>query len=297
MKHFLALFLLVLSLEVTAQEDLLSLIETEAPEKAFEEASFKTTRIIKGHSIENTDKGVLDFRIRHRFGEMNSGLYDMFGLDQASIRLGLDYGVTDRLTVGVGRSSWEKTYDGFLKYKILRQTTKDSKKNMPISVSWISGMYVNTLKWGDPDRDNKTTSRFEYAHQLLIARKFSEGFTAQLTPSLVHRNLVENPDIANDVFAVGAGVRQKITNRLAINAEYFYVLPDQIQDIYQNALSFGVDIETGGHVFQLHITNAQAMTENGFITQTTGDFFDGDIRFGFNISRVFTVVKPKEFRK
>ena len=297
MKHFLALFLLVFSLEVTAQEDLLSLIETEAPEKVFEEASFKTTRIINGHSIENTDKGVLDFRIRHRFGEMNSGFYDMFGLDQASIRLGLDYGVTDRLTVGVGRSSWEKTYDGFLKYKILRQTTKDSKKNMPISVSWISGMYVNTLKWGDPDRDNKTTSRFEYAHQLLIARKFSKGFTAQLTPSLVHRNLVENPDIANDVFAVGAGVRQKITNRLAINAEYFYVLPDQIQDIYQNALSFGVDIETGGHVFHLHITNAQAMTENGFITQTTGDFFDGDIRFGFNISRVFTVVKPKEFRK
>ncbi len=298
MKHFIMLLLLAVSVQALAQEeDLLSLIESEGPEKTFVEASFKTTRIINGHSIENTDKGVLDFRIRHRFGEVNSGLYDMFGLDQASIRIGLDYGITDRLTVGMGRSSWEKTYDGFLKYKILRQTTKDSKTNIPVSVTWISGMYVNTLKWSDPDRDNKATSRIEYAHQLLIARKFSKGFTAQLTPSLVHRNLVENPEISNDVFAIGAGVRQKITNRVAINAEYFYVLPDQIQDIYENSLSFGVDIETGGHVFQLHVTNAQAMTENGFITQNTGDFFDGDIRFGFNISRVFTLVKPKEFRE
>lgn len=292
---FLALF--IMSSSIAQEEDLLSLIEDEGPEKEFVEASFKTTRVINAHSIENTDAGVLDFRISHRFGELSTGGYELFGLDQASIRLGLDYGITDRLTVGLGRSSWEKTYDGFIKYKILQQTTRDSKKQMPVSLTWVSGMYVNTLKWADPDRDNKTESRFEYAHQLLIARKFSEGFTAQLMPTVIHRNLVETPDLANDVFSIGAAVRQKISNRVAINAEYFYVLPDQIQDIYQNALSFGVDIETGGHVFQLHITNAQPMTENGFVTQTTGDFFDGDIRFGFNISRVFTVVKPKEFRK
>lgn len=278
------------------EEDLLGLIEEEQPAKEFEQASFKTTKIINAHSIENTHTGVLDFKISHRFGMINTGAYEFFGLDQATIRLGLDYGITERLMVGVGRSSWNKTYDGFVKFRVLRQTTKDSQKQMPVSVTWFSGMYVNTLKWADPDRDNKETSRLDYAHQLLIARKFSEGITLQLMPSMVHRNLVETKEEKNDVFAMGAAGRVKVSKRIAINAEYFYVLPDQILDSYENSLSIGVDIETGGHVFQLHLTNSTPMTENGYIPQTTGNFFDGDIHFGFNVSRVFTIVKPKEFR-
>ncbi len=297
MRKFVVAFCCLLATTGWAQEeDLLGLIEEEQPEKEFEQASFKTTRIVNAHSIENTHSGVLDFKISHRFGMINTGAYEFFGLDQATIRLGLDYGISERLMVGIGRSSWNKTIDGFAKYKILRQTTKASQKQMPISLTWFSGMYVNTLKWADPDRDNKESSRLDYAHQLLIARKFSEGFTAQLMPSLVHRNLVPTKDENNDVFAIGAAVRQKVTKRVSVNAEYFYVLPDQIPDTYENSLSLGVDIETGGHVFQLHITNSTPMTENGYIPQTTGDFFDGDIHFGFNVSRVFTIVKPKEFR-
>lgn len=279
------------------EEDLLSLIENDSTADstiAYAEASFKTTRVVNGHSLENTHAGVLDFKITHRFGEISTGLYEMFGLDQASIRIGFDYGITERLMVGLGRSSWNKTYDGFLKYKLLRQSS--GAKNMPVTVVWFSGMYVNSLDWAEPDRENYFSSRIDYAHQLIVGRKFTEGLTIQLMPSLVHRNLVESSDIANDVYALGVAGRQKITKRIAINAEYFYVFPDQIQSIYKNSLSLGLAVETGGHVFQVMVTNSTAMTENGFIAQNTGDWMDGDLRFGFNISRVFTLVKPKELK-
>ena len=279
------------------EEDLLSLIENDSTADStitYAEASFKTTRVVNGHSLENTHAGVLDFKITHRFGEISTGLYEMFGLDQASIRIGFYYGITERLMVGLGRSSWNKTYDGFLKYKLLRQSS--GAKNMPVTVVWFSGMYVNSLDWAEPDRENYFSSRIDYAHQLIVGRKFTEGLTIQLMPSLVHRNLVESSDIANDVYALGVAGRQKITKRIAINAEYFYVFPDQIQSIYKNSLSLGLAVETGGHVFQVMVTNSTAMTENGFIAQNTGDWMDGDLRFGFNISRVFTLVKPKELK-
>tara|TARA_B100000780_G_scaffold276491_1_gene245182 strand:- start:429 stop:1346 length:918 start_codon:yes stop_codon:yes gene_type:complete len=292
------LFLGLIIPNVQAQEDLLSLLENDStPDSTvvYTEASFKTTRVVNSHSLENTAPGVLDFKINHRFGEINTGGYEMFGLDQASMRLGFDYGVTERLMVGIGRSTWNKTYDGFVKYKVLRQSS--GFKKMPVTLIWFSGMYVNSLKWAEPDRENYFSSRLDYAHQLIIGRKFTEGLSLQLMPSMVHRNLVENTDVSNDVFSIGVAGRQKITKRVSVNAEYYYVLPDQIQDIYTNSLSIGVDIETGGHVFQLMVTNSTAMTENGFIAANTGDWLDGDIRFGFNISRVFTLVKPKELKE
>src|SRR6056297_2254212 len=168
----------------SAQEDegdsLLDMLGPEEPTTEYATASFKTTRIINSHSLENTDHGVLDVKISHRFGFINSGYYEIFGLDQASIRLGLDYGVTDWLMVGVGRSTYEKTYDGFVKAKILRQS-KGAKK-MPITLAWLSTMTINTLRWANPDRDNLSTSRYAYAHQIIVGRKFSEGFTLQLMP-------------------------------------------------------------------------------------------------------------------
>ena len=295
---FSCLILGFISISTQAQEDLLALLENDStPDSTivYTEASFKTSRVVNSHSLENTAKGVLDFKINHRFGEINTGAYEMFGLDQASMRLGFDYGITDRLMAGWGRSTWNKTYDGFVKYKILRQST--GFKKMPVTLIWFSGIYVNSLKWAEPDRDNYFSSRLNYAHQLIIGRKFTEGLSVQLMPSLVHRNLVEDSSVSNDVFSVGVAGRQKITKRVSLNAEYYYVLPDQIQEIYTNSLSIGVDIETGGHVFQLMVTNSTAMTENGFIAANTGKWLDGDIRFGFNISRVFTLVKPKELKE
>ena len=272
-------------------DDLLSLIEDEEEDKEFTSALWKTTRVINLHSLENNAAGTLDFKIGHRFGFVNQGAYEFFGLDNATIRLGLEMGITDRLMAGVGRSSYQKTYDGFLKYKLIRQSKGPGSS--PVALSAFTSIAINTLRPDDPDTEVLFTSRLSYAFQLILGRKFSEGFTAQVSPTLIHRNLVETTSDENDVFAIGFAARQKIGKRFAINAEYIYVLPDQISDEFVNySLSVGVDIETGGHVFQLHFTNSTAMIEKGFVAENTGDFFKGDIHFGFNISRVFTVWEP-----
>jgi hypothetical protein len=229
----------------------------------------------------------LDIKISHRFGFISGGLYELFGLDQASIRIGGDYGITDRLMVGVGRSSYEKTYDGFIKYKFLRQCS--GAKNMPITLAGLTTMAIKTLKPSDPTRENYFSSNLYYTFQLIMGRKFSESFSLQLSPTLVHRNLVATLEEENDVFAIGIAGRIKLSKRTSLNGEYIYVLPGQIADTYRNSLSLGIDIETGGHVFQLHFTNSTSMIEKGFITETVGNWADGDIHFGFNISRTFNV--------
>ncbi len=300
-RYFLLFALFVLcghGLFAQVEDDLLSMLGDE-PTTDYATASFKTDRIINGHSIENTGAGVLDFKISHRFGPVRQGIYDMFGLDGAAIRIGFDYGITKRLMVGIGRNSNEKIIDGFAKYRILRQCS--GKKNIPISLSYLLDGQIKTIKFSDAERDNKFSSRLFYTHQLLLARKFNKSLSLQLMPTLIHRNLVPTPDDKNDVIAIGIGGRTKLTKRVALNVEYYYVPTGQISENYANSLSIGFDIETGGHVFQLHFTNTNDMTYKGFITETQEDwFFKNDegrmlsgIRFGFNVSRVFTVKKPK----
>ncbi len=286
---WISAFFCVLSLKAQ-QDDLLSLLDEEETTE-YVNASFKTNRVINFHSLENTASGVLDFKIGHRFGTLNGGFYELFGLDNATIRLGLDYGISDVLTVGLGRSSYQKTYDGFVKYKWLRQST--GKKNMPISAAVLLTSAVQTLTWPNPERDNFFSSRLYYTTQLIIGRKFNESFSLQLSPTMVHRNLVRTNAEKNDVFGVGAAGRFKLTKRISVNAEYMYLLPDQVASDIKPSLSLGFDIETGGHVFQLHFTNSTSMIEKGFITETTNSWADGGIHFGFNVSRVFTVVRKK----
>jgi hypothetical protein len=161
-------------------------------------------------------------------------------------------------------------------------------------LSVFSSVVCNTIKWQDPDRQNYFSSRLSYSHQILIGRKFNDNFSLQVTPTLVHRNLVETASEKNDVYALGIGGRHKLTKRTSINAEYFYVMPNQLADKYTNSLSVGFDIETGGHVFQLHFTNSTGMVEPTFVTETVGEWLKGDIHFGFNVSRVFTVKERKE---
>jgi hypothetical protein len=288
---FLFSFICLFSGSLWSQEDdLLSLLGEEETID-YTNASFKTNRVINLHSLESTAKGVLDFKIGHRFGTLNGGFYELFGLDNASIRLGFDYGLSDALTIGVGRSGFQKTYDGFIKYKFLRQST--GKRNMPLTVGVLLTSAIQTLKWADPDRDNFFSNRLYYTGQLIIGRKFNESFTLQLSPTLVHRNLVATNAEKNDVYALGTAARIKITKRLAVNAEYIYLLPDQVAPGITNSLSVGVDIETGGHVFQLHLTNSTSMIEKGFIAETTNSWSDGGIHFGFNVSRVFTLKRRK----
>lgn len=268
------------------EDDLLSLLSEEETVN-FVTSSFKANRVVNLHSLENTAGGELDIKISHRFGFINGGLYELFGLDQASIRIGGDYGITDQLMVGLGRSSYEKTYDGFIKYKFLRQST--GAKNMPLTMAVLTTMAIKTLKPSDPTRENYFSSNLYYTFQLIMGRKFSESFSLQLSPTLVHRNLVATIEEENDVFALGVASRIKLSKRTSLNAEYIYVLPGQLAEVYRNSLSIGFDIETGGHVFQLHFTNSTSMIEKGFVTETVGNWLDGDIHFGFNISRVFSV--------
>ena len=300
-KKYLLLLLLFPTFLQAQDQDLLALLGEEKTVE-YATASFKTNRVINGHSIENTAAGVLDFKISHRFSPVRQGLYDIFGLDGATIRFGLDYGITNRLMIGAGRNSREKIYDGFVKYKILRQCS--GARNIPVTLTYLADAQIKSVKFADPSRDNKFTDRLYYTHQLLIGRKFGDRLSLQLMPTLVHRNLTESPEDKNDVYAMGVAGRFKLSKRVAFNAEYYYVPDGQIATSYVNSLSLGLDIETGGHVFQLHFTNSPDMTYKGFITETQEQwFFQGNdgrlmsgIRFGFNVSRVFTVVKPKELK-
>jgi hypothetical protein len=296
MKAFL-LFTCALMLSwggVKAQDELEDLLNAlEEPSVEYAKYAFKSTRIINAHSIENVSAGVLDFRILHRFGAVNGGAYELFGLDQANMRMSFDYGITDRLQIGVGRSNIGKQYDGLVKYKLLRQST--GAVNMPVSVSWVSGAIVSSQRWANPERENLFSSRMAYYHQVLIARKFNDKFSLQLTPTVVHRNLVAMPTDPNDVFALGVGGRVKLNSRIATTFDYFYVIPGQLAN-QNNSLSVGIDIETGGHVFQLHFTNSRGLNEQQFITGQNGQWGNGDIHFGFNLSRVFTIRSPKEHR-
>ena len=290
--QFLTVLFLFFGIIAFAQDDLLELLEEETSQEEetdYTYATFKTTRIINGQSIETTAGGVLNFIIGHRFGKINDGAYEFFGLDQSTIRLGLEYGITDNLNIGIGRSSFYKTVDGYVKYKFLKQST--GKRNVPVSMVFFSNMAINGMKWSEPDRENYFSSRMSYASQLLIARKFSNSFSMQITPSFVHRNLVETIEDQNDVFAIGFGGRYKLSNRVSVNAEYYYQLPGTNADKYPNSVSLGFDIETGGHIFQLHVTNSKGMIEQYFIANTTGEISEGDIYFGFNINRVFTIKK------
>ena len=285
MNKILFFFILLATTKLCLAQDLDLLDEPELETIDYTAATFKTNRVVNGHSIETVAKNEFDFKISHRFGFLSGGPYDMFGLDQAAMRIGGDYGITDNLNVGLGRSTVDKTYDGFVKYKFLKQST--GLKTMPVTATWISHMGITTLKWPQPDRQNYFSSRLHYTHQLLIARKFTEGLSVQLSPTLVHKNIVDSTKFKNDILSLGVGVRQKLTSRTTLNLEYYYVIPNQLEEDKTNVLSVGFDIETGGHVFQLFFTNSSGPFEKAFITDTKAKWLDGDIRFGFNIARVF----------
>lgn len=272
-----------------AQGDLLDFLDAESePVPQYALATFKGTKIINTQSVALPAEGELQFLIQHRFGTINQGAYELWGLDQASIRLGLDYGVTEWLAVGVGRSSFQKTYDGSVKVRLLRQQT--GLKEIPLNLTYFTGLAINGLKWEDPERENYFSSRMSYVHQLLIARKFGSRLSIQLTPTFVHRNLVATSARGNDDYALGFGGRYKINSRVSINWDYYALAKNEVtEESLRNSLSIGVDIETGGHVFQLHATNSQGMFERSFITETVGQWSEGDIYFGFNISRVFSL--------
>lgn len=285
-KILLTIFLFAITSITFSQDDLLDVLDSETQEtENIVSATFKGTRIINGHSIENRKDKELEFIISHRFGAINLGFDELFGLDQSNIRFSLEYGLNDNLTVGFGRSSFEKTYDSFLKYSWLKQ--KKGEKSFPFSVSLFGSVAVKTIKDYDPSDKRTFAESLSYVGQVLIARKVSSSFSYQFTPTYIHRNTVLIDADPHDIFALGVGGRIKLSKRVSLNSEYYYAFDESRSINARNSLAFGVDIETGGHVFQLILSNAITMIEKSFIAETTGNFFGGDIHFGFNISRTF----------
>lgn len=273
--------------------DELEKIENESvlppdPKKIKVYNTFGGTHLINGQTIETINKKTMAMVISHRFGRVNGGWREFFGLDQASIRLGFEYGILDNLTVGIGRSTYNKTFDGYIKYTFLEQ----KQKGMPLSMSLYSNMAISTAKFTNQKRDNYFSSRLSYTFQLLIARKFNEWFSLQLMPSLVHKNLVATNQDKNSLFVLGSGFKVKISKKMYLLGEYYARIGDRKNSgNYQDAFAIGLDVVTGGHVFQFQITNAQAMYESGFLRETNGKFWKGDIHLGFNISRTWGVGK------
>ncbi|PQJ78361.1 DUF5777 family beta-barrel protein [Polaribacter porphyrae] len=287
-KFVLTIFFIATHIAMFSQDDLLDILDDEAPKSKTDgvvTSTFKGTRILNGHSVENRKDKELEFIISHRFGRLNTGFKDLFGLDESNVRFSLEYGLNDNLTIGIGRSSFEKTYDSFLKYSLFKQ--RRGEKSFPFAISLFGSIAAKTQEESFPIKERSFAENLSYVGQVLIARKVSKSFSYQLTPTYIHRNTVTNVADPNGIFALGFGSRVKLSNRVSLNGEYYHAFNESVSINAQNSLAFGVDIETGGHVFQLIFSNARTMIEKGFIAETTGDFFGGDIHFGFNISRTF----------
>ena len=291
MKNIKLLFLLFIFIFSNSfSQDLDDLLDAElGSQNNYTTATFKSTHIINSHSVAQMKKKHLNFIIYHRFGAISGGIDQFFGIDNANMRLGFEYSITDWLTVGIGRSNFEKTYDGFVKARILRQSS-GGKSSMPITLSYLVSSEVFTRSFIDQNRDNLFSSRLSYVHQLLIARKFNEKLSLQFMPTVIHKNLVKSIDDSNDIFGLGVGGRYKLTKRMALTFEYYPTFRNNSENTkYNDALSIGLDIETGGHVFQLMLSNSALMQEGGYIYGVNNDdFFKGDIHLGFNITRVFS---------
>ncbi len=299
----LSTLLLFTAMPVMAQDDLLDLLDSTLAEPQgidYTIATFKTTRIITSRSVETPAAGEMQFLIAHRFGRVNGGWRDFFGLDQANIRMDFEYGITDFWSVGWGRSNVLKQWDGYTRIKFLRQST--GKRKMPITAQALASVAMTSGNWVNPDRKNYISSRASYVFQLMVARKFSRKLSFQVMGTMLHKNLVSSVEDKNDIFMVGAGGRYMLTGSFGLTAEYHYLLPNQIfTDIDQpqsdHSISIGFDLETGGHVFQIMATNNLGMTEHQYFMNSTGKWSKGDIHIGFNINRVFTLANYEKIKQ
>lgn len=287
------LLLFVCPFTLHAQDDLLSQIDS-VPKNQKVEAAFKSLKIVNLESTKLAAKGDFYFIVAHRFGFVKNGFDDFFGLDNANTQLKFLYGVNNWLTVHLSRSGFQETYDLAAKYRLFSQGEND----FPVTIVGFNSIAINTeLKEKDYPK-LKFENRLSYVTQLLISRKFSEKLSLELAPTIFHENTLRDildesnmpisPNPQNNTqYAIGIGGRYKLAKRWSFNMDYAAHLNRASRSIYKNPLSIGFDLETGGHVFQMHFTNATAMHEAGYLGQTTGDWSKGEFGFGFNLVRVF----------
>ncbi|MBC29483.1 MAG: hypothetical protein CMH48_01425 [Muricauda sp.] len=282
MKKLSMLFFLLPFL-VLAQEDLLAEIDTDTTINDYERAAFKGLKIVNFESTKMVSKRQLYFVVSHRFGSIKTGIDDFFGLDQAVTRLNFIYGISDGINIGVSRSSFQKIYEASLKLRLIRQKEGGS----PFTVVLFNSILINTALKKENLPGLAFENRLGYSTQALVSKKLNKNLSLQVAPTYFHDNLVQLDEQENSQFAIGIGGRHKLTKRWSLNIDYGLHLNRASDSPFKNPLSIGFDLETGGHVFQLHFTNAQPMNVNTFLGQATGDWGDGDIFFGFNLSRVF----------
>ena len=287
------LLYIILITPLIGQDDLLDILEDDSSKPVIVESSFKGTRVVNAQSLELPRPKILQFMIQHRFGSIENGFYDLFGMDYATIRFDFHYGLTERLSFGVGRSSLDKIYDIFVKTKLLRQSS--GTRSFPVSVLLYSDIGIDTKRKSenDPAVKDEYLNRLLYVNQLIIGRKFNRSLSLEILPTLIHRNLVPTNKDDHDLASVGIAGRYKLSNRISVNADYFIPLGDRSED-YQNSVAIGVDYETGGHVFQVMIANSQGPYEYTFIENARGNFSTGVLYLGFNISRAFTLAGDNE---
>ncbi len=267
------------------QDDLLDeLNESASKEKNYTSAAFKSLKVVNFETTKLISKREFFFVVAHRFGSVENGFDDFFGLDNANTRIQFIYGISDGFNVGISRSGFEETYDAHIKYRIARQVIG----GFPVSISGYNLIAVNTELDSDVFQGLDFNDRLRYTSQIIISRKFNENLSLLVSPTFFQDNFVANDDQDNAQFAVGLGGRYKLTKRFSINLDYGIHLNRANSSQFRNALAIGVDIETGGHVFQLHFSNAQGIFENAFLGQAGGNFFDGDFFFGFNLNRSFS---------
>jgi len=292
MKLFYVILFIYIS-PLLSQDDLLDMLDDDSEKSEFVDSAFKGTRVVNAQSLEIPKPKILQFMIQHRFGSIENGFYDLFGMDYATIRFDFHYGLTDRISFGIGRSSLDKIYDMFLKTKLIRQTS--GSKSFPFSVLFYSDIGIDTKRKPEiyPSVKDNFSNRLLYVNQLIIGRKFSRNLSLEILPTLVHRNLVPTNDDDHDQASIGIAGRFKLSNRISINADYFIPIGDRNEN-YKNSLAVGVDYETGGHVFQVMLANAQGPYEYTFIENASGDFSSGTLYLGFNISRSFTLKSEDE---
>lgn len=275
-------FLLITPITLQAQNSLLDEIENEAPQNKFYNPAFKAMKICNLQSTKVANKGDFYLYVSHRFGSLKDGFSTFFGLDNANTKIQLVYGVLDFLQIGASRESLRKTYAGSLKFKILQQN-----QDIPINVVGYTTININSELKEDRYPNLLFEDRLSYATQLLISRKISKHLSLEIAPTYVRQNLVLEPMQEHNQYALGMGGRFKFSKRMSFNIDYAYHFNRYENSIYNNPLTLGLDIETGGHVFQLVFSNAQSTNEPGFISNAEGDWSTGDVFFGFNIVRVF----------
>ncbi len=253
-------------------------------------ATFKSTRLLLGQSIERVRKGQLHFRVSHVFSKIK-GIDNFFGLDNLNnMHLSFEYGLTNYIQFGLARSNKpDKTYSGNLKLSLLRQ--KSGKRKTPLSISYYGNVDYKSRNYAPEERDKNFEGRIDYINQILFSRKMGDHLSLQLSPTWVHRNLTEEIDDPNEIYSIGVGGRYLLSGSISVNMEYFYTLPTfDSYDIKKDTFSIGLDIETGGHVFQLFFTNAFALHPGKFAINQSGDFFTNrDINFGFSLLRTFKI--------